>query len=534
MIKHTNLPTSWDVTPLSALIEFALGGDWGKSPEHSEDGFAHVYCIRGSEFKDWQADRGNTASLRKVKRASLKKRRLREGDILVEISGGGPEQPVGRTVLIDQQCLTYKSEIPKVATNFLRLIRISEPFNQEYLNRYLEYFYKSGEVRNYQGGSNNLRNLKFNNYIEIDIPVAPLNEQKRIVAKIEELFTELDKGVESLKKAREQLKVYRQALLKQAFEGKLTEQWRKDNPDKLEPAEKLLERIKQEREAQYQKQLDEWKASVEQWEATDKEGKRPTKPRRLKLPEPVEEQELSQQPILPDSWIWVKLGTLTWSVKDGPHYSPKYSDSGIPFISGGNIRPTGVDFENVKYITEQLHSELCKRCKPELGDILYTKGGTTGIARVNTYERDFNVWVHVAVLKLVESVDAFYLQHVLNSPFPYSQSQKFTHGVGNQDLGLTRMVNIIVPFCSEEEQNQLVQEIEKSISALDRHENEVGVALKRSEALRQSILKKAFSGELVSQDHCDEPASVLLERIIKEKKETTKKVSKKKTMRKAR
>ena len=349
------------------------------------------------------------------------------------------------------------------------------------------------------------------------LPLPPTNEQKRIVEKIEELFTELDKGVESLKKAREQLKVYRQALLKQAFEGKLTEQWRKDNPDKLEPVEQLIERIKQQREDSYQKQLENWKASVQQWETTGKEGKRPTKPRRLKLPEPVEEKQLTQLPVNPESWIWVKLGTLTWSVKDGPHYSPKYSDSGIPFISGGNIRPTGVDFENVKYISEELHSELCKRCKPELGDILYTKGGTTGIARVNTYERDFNVWVHVAVLKLVESVDALYLQHVLNSSFPYSQSQRFTHGVGNQDLGLTRMVNIIIPICSKEEQSQIVQEIENSISALDRHENEIGVALIQSETLRQSILIKAFSGELVTQDHRDEPASLLLERIVKEK-----------------
>ena len=74
----------------------------------------------------------------------------------------------------------------------------------------------------------------------------------------------------------------------------------------------------------------------------------------------------------------------------------------LVFITGGNVRPNGIDFKNVKFISPELHLELSKRCKPEKGDILYTKGGTTGIARVNTYDIYFNVWVHVAVLKLIE------------------------------------------------------------------------------------------------------------------------------------
>jgi len=139
---------------------------------------------------------------------------------------------------------------------------------------------------------------------------------------------------------------------------------------------------------------------------------------------------------LPKNWSWVRLGELLWSVKDGPHYSPKYEESGVPFISGGNIRPEGIDFTKCKFISKELHKELSKRCKPKINDILYTKGGTTGIARVNTYDIDFNVWVHVAVLKAVKSVNPFYLQYALNSNHCYKQAQKYTHGVGNQDLGL--------------------------------------------------------------------------------------------------
>lgn len=112
-------------------------------------------------------------------------------------------------------------------------------------SRYLLYLIRSIEREIAKDGTGTTFSAINKQYIEeVRFGLPPLNEQHRIVAKIEELFSELDKGVESLKQAREQLKVYRQALLKHAFEGKLTEQWRKENADKLETAEQLLERIK--------------------------------------------------------------------------------------------------------------------------------------------------------------------------------------------------------------------------------------------------------------------------------------------------
>jgi type I restriction enzyme, S subunit len=159
---------------------------------------------------------------------------------------------------------------------------------------------------------------------------------------------------------------------------------------------------------------------------------------------------------------------------------------------------------------------LSSRCKPDLEDILYTKGGTTGIARVNTYNIDFNVWVHVAVLKTVNSVLPFFVQHALNSPFCYKQSQEYTHGVGNQDLGLTRMINIILAVCNKDEQEIVVQEIESRLSICDQLETTIEENLQRAESLRQSILKQAFTGKLVPQDPNDEPAAQLLTRIQQE------------------
>ncbi len=385
-------------------------------------------------------------------------------------------------------------------------IRVSEAgLPPEYI-----YYFLEGEYERTRrlGSGNNQPALNKSRVQLMPFPLPPLAEQHRIVAKIEELFSELDAGVELLKKLKAKLKRYRQAVLKAAVEGKLTKDWREAHQGELEPASVLLERILKERR-------EKWEA--EQLAQMKAKGKTPKDDSwKLKYKEPVA-PDTFDLPELPEGWVWVNLGQFTGSVKDGPHYSPKYVDEGIPFIMGGNVRPSGVDFANAKRINPELQAELSKRCKPEKGNILYTKGGTTGIARVNTYDIDFNVWVHVAVLKLASSIEPFYVQHALNSPFCYAQSQRFTHGVGNQDLGLTRMVNIILPLPSLDEQKQIISEVERQSSVIDELEKVVNQNLKRAEKLRQSILKKAFEGKLVPQDPTDEPADKLLERIKAEK-----------------
>lgn len=222
--KEKMLPKNWKWEKLEDALDFVIGGDWGKEENYEDDNYGHAYCIRGSEIKNWEEQKGRTASLRKIKLTNIEKRKLIEGDILVEISGGGPDQPVGRTVLIDKAVLNYKPEIPKICTNFLRLIRPKDHVEGKYLNLYLKLFYYSGEIVKYQGGSNNLRNLKFPDYLKINFPLPPKSIQLKIVSKIEELFSELDKGIENLRLAQQQLKTYRQAVLKWAFEGKFTAQ----------------------------------------------------------------------------------------------------------------------------------------------------------------------------------------------------------------------------------------------------------------------------------------------------------------------
>lgn len=145
---------------------------------------------------------------------------------------------------------------------------------------------------------------------------------------------------------------------------------------------------------------------------------------------------------IPETWRWARLDHVILTLGDGPHFSPAYVEGseGVPFLSTRNITSAGFKLEQMKYVSKEHHAEFSKKVKAEIGDVLYTKGGTTGIAVVNDLPFEFSVWVHVAVLKVPKnSLSPWYLALALNSQHCYEQSQAFTHGIGNKDLGLTPM-----------------------------------------------------------------------------------------------
>ena len=178
-------------------------------------------------------------------------------------------------------------------------------------NEYVYYYLKaSKQLAEKRASGTTFLELSGTAFGLLPSPLPPSKEQHRIVTKLEELISELDKGIESLQTAREQLKVYRQAVLKHAFDGKLTEHWRKENTEKFETADEFLSRIKQERETSYKQRLDEWESAVERWEAEGKSGKKPVKPRLAKDPFPISSRNQEELPVLPVDWSWIRLALL--------------------------------------------------------------------------------------------------------------------------------------------------------------------------------------------------------------------------------
>lgn len=212
---------------------------------------------------------------------------------------------------------------------------------------------------------------------------------------------------------------------------------------------------------------------------------------------PLKPSDSDFYPHVPKHWKVLTLRRLTRKVADGPHFSPDYVDDGFLFLSARNIRPNGWDFSDTKYISEKDFKEFSKRIIPEAGDVLFTKGGTTGVAKVVDLQQPFQVWVHIAVLKLRrEIVEPEFLAYALNGSACYAQSQLFTRGATNQDLGLTRMVNIVLGLPPLKEQQEIVcfldGERKKIADTIAIAEREIALI----EEYRASLIDAAVTGKI--------------------------------------
>lgn len=335
-------------------------------------------------------------------------------------------------------------------------------------------------------------------YLEnASIPVPPLSEQKDIIVKIETLFSELDKGIESLLAARQQLKAYRQAVLKHAFEGKLTEQWREKNPDKLESPEKLLARIQREREQRYQQQLKEWKQAVKAWEDNGKDGKKPGKPKALKEKSALDSEVLSSLPEVPLSWVWEKLGLMTCGVEYGT--SAKSSETGdVPVVRMGNLQSGIIDWSDLVFTSDK---EEIEKYSLQTGDVLFNRTNSpelVGKSAIYKGEREalFAGYL-IRVNHIPDIVNGRYLNYFLSSPIAkgYGNTVK-TDGVNQSNINGDKLQGYPFPFCSLEEQEEMITALDEKLSTAEKMLEEIGIQLDKAETLRQSILKKYFSGQL--------------------------------------
>jgi type I restriction enzyme S subunit len=390
---------------------------------------------------------------------------------------------------------------------------VAQPFDKVLFNEYLYYFLlseKRGLIEAGKGGAQ--PNISQGILKEWPILLPPLLEQHRIVAKIEALFSELDKGIESFRTAREQLKIYRQALLKHAFSGKLTEQWRAENQDKLESAEALLQRIQSERQQRYQQQLKEW-------EANGKQGSKPKVPKTLP---PLTDEELAELPELPEGWVYSRLGVLIDEPTYGTAKKCDYDKKGIGVLRIPNVVSRRIDSSDMKFA--QFNDDEIAAYKLDADDILLIRsnGSISIVGRCALVsEHDIGYLYAGYLIKLSPNQKLIVPSYLINQISAHSlrrqieKKAKSTSGVNNINSG--EIQSLFVALCSIEEQIKLLAELDSKLSIIDQLEQTINSSLQQAEALRQSILKKAFSGQLVPQDPNDEPASVLLERIHAEK-----------------
>lgn len=304
----------------------------------------------------------------------------------------------------------------------------------------------------------------------------------------------------------EQLKA---SILQRAMEGKLVPQDPND-----EPASELLKRIKAEKE----KLIKEGKIKRDKNETEIFRGDDGLHYEKFQDGS-VKQIEVPYE--IPESWEWIRLENITKIINDGVHSTPKYVNSGIPFLSVKDMSSGRLSFRNTKFISEEEHLKLSKRCKPEKNDIILSKVGTTGIPVKVDVEKEFSIFVSLALLKFIHPFNPDFLVELIKSPLVYNQSKDGTRGVGNKNLVLSVIKKFLIPLPPVNEQTRIlnrINQINKFVVLFEKfYSSNKKIKEEFPEKLRQSILQYAMQGKLVSQDSTDEPVEVLLERIREEK-----------------
>ncbi len=385
-------------------------------------------------------------------------------------------------------------------------------------NEFLYYFLISqqrGFINSGKGGAQ--PNISQSIIKDWPIALPPKSEQHRIVAKIEELFSELDKGVESLTTAREQLKAYRQAVLKHAFEGKLTVDWRASNPEREDGAS-IRQRLLQIRRGRWE---------TEELERLKQQGSPPSSDKwKERYPEPAALGERDMPP-LTGGWVWASLDELVSgsfrSMQSGPFGSSllhsEFQSSGVLVLGIDNVRDGSFSMGNENRISVAKFKALDKyQARP--GDLLITVMASLG--RTCIVPRNLETAIitkHVYRISMEESLCCPEFYNLLLQTQSVSRLRMLENAQGQTRAGLNSAIlkAIPVPVCPLAEQVEIVSRMSTQLSHIDATIAEIDEQIERSTFLRQSILRKAFSGQLVPQDPNDEPASVLLERIKAEK-----------------
>ncbi|KAB0519174.1 restriction endonuclease subunit S [Pseudomonas extremorientalis] len=340
-------------------------------------------------------------------------------------------------------------------------------------------------------------------------PLPPLAEQHRIVAKVDELMTlcdrleaqQADAGnahaqlvqalLDSLTQARDatefaanwqrlaehfhtlfttepSIGALKQTLLQLAVMGKLLTQ---DPSD--EPAGELIKKIEREKNRQIET----------------------GKLKRPKQADPIDGVNKSFQ--IPTSWEWTRLANITFQITDGAHHTPTYIDAGIPFLSVKDMSGGTLDFTATRFISEEAHELLSKRCHPQRGDLLLTKIGTTGVPVIVDTDQPFSIFVSVGLIKAPwDHLNVNYLQLLIGSPFVKKQSADGTEGVGNKNLVLRKIANFLIAIPPLAEQHRIVAKVEELMVFCNQLKTRLTRARQLNEQLASTLVERALAGNV--------------------------------------
>lgn len=504
----SELPSGWTYACLPDLIApdgVFVDGDWIESKDQDPEG--DVRLIQLADIGDGRYLNKSNRFLTEGKAVELGCTFLAPGDVLI----ARMPDPLGRACIFpgDRKRAVTVVDVCVARGN-------PEHLDHAWLMHFINSSAFRAEIHSLQSGSTRKR-ISRGNLSTLKLPVPPRAEQTRIVAKLEELLSDLDAGAAELKAAQKKLAQYRQSLLKAAVEGALTADWRAKNTP-TETGAQLLQRILSERRARWEaKQLAKFK----------EQGKTPPKDWQKKYPEPVQ-PDTTGLPELPEGWVWASLdmlGEIASGVAKGTKRDERTPVREVPYLRVANVQRGYLDLTEVKTIlaTERDIEEL----KLRAGDVLFNEGGDRDkLGRGWVWRDEVEECIHQNhVFRMRPWVPE--LNPELISHHGNTFGKQWFQSAGKQttnlaSINMTMLRAFPVPVAPADEQGQIVEHLSEQLSILEHQERSVMLGLKQSTAQRQNILRAAFAGQLVPQDPNDEPASVLLERIRAERAERDK------------
>ena len=226
---------------------------------------------------------------------------------------------------------------------------------------------------------------------------------------------------------------------------------------------------------------------------------------------------------MPKGWAWSRLQSITSILTDGTHKTPTYSEKGYTFLSSKNVTSGKIDWNNIMYIPETLHQELYTRLAPKIGDILLAKNGTTGVAAIVDREEVFDIYVSLALIRVVENiVDPTYVLRAIGSSYIQDYFNGSLKGIGVPNLHLEHIRKALIPIPPYAEQDRIISRADMLLPLVEQITIDETELYNLVSKTKSKILDLAIRGQLVPQNPDDEPASVLLERIRAEKEELIK------------
>jgi type I restriction enzyme S subunit len=506
--ENSELPAGWASTPLKDLIAqdgLFNDGDWVESKDQDPNG--DVRLIQLADIGDGVFRDRSERFLTAAKAEELQCTFLRTGDVLISRLA----DPLGRA------CIFPEQPRPCIAAVDVCIFRSgSDGVDHTWLMHFINSIYFRNEIGLRSSGTTRTR-ISRKNLGDIEMRVPPLAEQRRIVAKIEALQERSRRAREALSEVGPVLEQFRQSVLAAAFRGDLTADWRAAHPN-AEPTSELLHRIRVERRRRWeQAELAKYKANGQKppqnWKAKYKE------------PEPVDNSDL---PELPEGWCWTRLPELGYmnrgKSRHRPRNAPHLYGGPYPFVQTGDIAQSRGRI--VSHMQTYSEAGLAQSQLWPEGTVCITIAANIASSAVLNYPACFPDSVVGLIpdksLCSPEFVE-FFIRTVRDD------LERFAPSTAQKNINLETLTEVAVPLPPLEESNEITRLLTELIDGGFHVDQAVAGLIDQVDQLDQSILAKAFRGELVTQDPSNEPASVLLERIRAQREqqtEVTKKTSK--------